>query len=73
MIYKNKHFRGTNGEGYELATIQGTMENAWSRHRLVLINSTNFDQYRVVFQVNVGPDYTGNVAVDDIIFSSECK
>ena len=66
-------FRGKEGEGLELTAIQGAMENKWFRNRIEIVNSTYLDQYSLVFQVTVGPEFTGNVALDDVVFSPECR
>ena len=48
-------------------------KNYWRTERFAVTNSRNYTDYVITISANVAVKGQGDIAVDDIVFSPECK
>ena len=48
-------------------------KNLWRSERFAVTNSRNYTEYVITISANVAVKGQGDIAVDDIVFSPECK
>ena len=64
---------GPDGEMIKLWEKSGDQQNMWLRD-IVKVNSTSMNhQYSVVFTASIGGKDGGDIALDDVVFSNNCK
>lgn len=65
--------RKPDGTDSELSTKEGDQGNVWNRQMVDILDSTTTEDFRIVFRANIGKQFEGDIAVDDIVFSPECR
>ena len=61
------------GEQKVLWETYGDKENIWNRQYLVVENSTATGIYNVIFTASIGAKNGGDIAIDDVVFTYNCK
>ena len=77
MFYyvKNVHSHSRNEAGelmqlWRASGLEGVDQNVWLRK---LIELTDSEQFRVVIEATVGKKHMGDIAIDDISFTPQCR
>ena len=52
---------------------EGDQGNKWIRQYLVVRNSTDHGLYNIIFQASIGGPGGGDIAIDDVVFTYNCK
>ena len=52
---------------------EGDQGNKWIRQKLIVRNSTDHGLYNVVFEASIGGHGGGDIALDDVVFTYNCK
>ena len=61
------------GEDLTLWETSGDQGNIWNRQFQVVENSTVFGDYNVVFVATVEKNHGGDIAIDDVVFTYNCR
>ena len=64
--------RPETGEERILWSKEGDQKNVWHRQYLVVENSSMHGPYNVIFQGSIQKD-GGDIALDDVVFTYNCK
>ena len=75
FIYSSIFFlsRPIDGEQKVLWSTSGDQENIWKREYIVVENSTATGFYNVIFTASIGGKNGGDIAIDDVVFTYNCK
>ena len=65
--------RPIDGEQKVLWQTSGDLENIWNRQYLVVENSSAVGFYNVIFSASIGGQNGGDIAIDDVVFTYNCK
>lgn len=66
-------FRYGDNQYEQVWQVQADEGNVWNRAQLTLAKSTTSGSFQVAFKANIGQLYSGDIALDDIVFSPQCR